>query len=237
MLTAVLWDMDGTLIDSEPYWHDVECEIARAHGGVWTEEMGWLCSGKPVPRVAERMVENGTQLSVDEIGELMIQGVAEREIAHMPWVPDVENVLRSLAKVGVPSVLVTASPRKLAERLMEQAPKGAFIGCVCGDDGLARKPDPAPYLAAAKLLGVDREQRSADDFALAMAHCVAIEDSFTGLQSAAGSGATTLAQTAFMPTDTSQGPQFASIDGYADLTVSRLEDYAARRISRDFPRA
>jgi beta-phosphoglucomutase-like phosphatase (HAD superfamily) len=231
MLTAVLWDMDGTLIDSEPYWHDAEIDIARAHGGVWTEEMGWSCSGKPVPKVAECMVEHGTQLSVDEIGRLMIEGVAEREINHMPWVPGVEDVLRELAAAHVPSVLVTASPRNLAERLIEQAPEGAFIGCVCGDDGVAKKPDPAPYLAAANMLGVDREQSVADDFAFAMAHFVAIEDSFTGLQSAASSGATTLAQTAFMPTDTSQGPQFASIDGYAGLTVARLNHYVEERLA------
>ncbi|WEV63582.1 HAD family hydrolase [Bifidobacterium sp. ESL0732] len=240
MLTAVFWDMDGTLIDSEPYWHDAEIVVSLTHGGFWTEKIGWACSGEPVPRLAARVVKNGVQLPVDEVARLMVKCVGELEKAHMPWIPGVENVLQQLADAKIPSVLVTASPRQLAENLMAQAPKGAFVGCVCGDDHLTAKPDPAPYLAAARLVGIEHETVQSEgnntdvedsDFALAMAHCIAIEDSFTGLESAAASGATTLAQTAFIPTDTSQGPQFASIDGYEDLTVARLENYVSRRIA------
>lgn len=55
-LTAVLWDMDGTLIDSEPYWHESELIIARDAGGDWDKEMAWQCSGTPVPEVARKMI-------------------------------------------------------------------------------------------------------------------------------------------------------------------------------------
>ena len=72
MIKAVFWDMDGTLIDSEPYWHEGEMKIAAAHGGYWDEELAWQGSGTPVPDVARRMVEHGCQLSIEEIGQGMI---------------------------------------------------------------------------------------------------------------------------------------------------------------------
>lgn len=295
MLKAVLWDMDGTLIDSEPYWHEVEMGIAREHGGFWSEDIGWTCSGKPVPQVAQRMIDEGTQLSVDEIGRLMIEGVAQKEAERMPWIPGVEDVLRSLVAAGIPSVLVTASPRRMAENLVRQAPEGAFVGYVCSDDDLPKKPNPAPYLAAAEVIGInvpqeiavangmpvsgsgrpglqlgdgEPSQQSGDsessrqnsgnqsgqqvsdgksdkkvsddkidgisehaDFCRDMARCVAIEDSMTGIQSAAASGATTIAQTGFIKTDTSAGPQFASINGYDGLTAEVLERYAEQRLA------
>ena len=224
-LTAVLWDMDGTLIDSEPYWHESEMLIARDAGGRWNEELAWECSGTPVPSVARRMIALGTRLDAEEIGRRMIGYVARREAERIPWIPGVEDVLRSLVAAGVPSVLVTTSPRSMAENLVRQAPSGAFVGYVCGDDDLPKKPDPAPYRAAARFVGVD-----ADD-ARAMVRCVALEDSMTGLRSASASGATTLAQTRFTRTDVSDGPQFASLDGYEGVDARALEEVVRRRLA------
>ncbi|WEV74129.1 HAD family phosphatase [Bifidobacterium sp. ESL0798] len=282
MLKAVLWDMDGTLIDSEPYWHQVEMDIAGEHGGYWSEEIGWTCSGKPVPQVAQLMIDKGTKLSVPEVGRLMIEGVARKEAEHMPWIPGVEDVLRSLIAAGIPSVLVTASPRRMAENLVRQAPEGAFVGYVCGEDDLPKKPNPAPYLAAAKIVDIKvpegiltangmaartddgaashtgissrisdsdslvnadnrnvsasrRSSESADDtrlvaFRQEMARCIAIEDSMTGIKSAVASGATTIAQTGFIKTDTSAGPQFASINSYDALTAEALNRFVEQRL-------
>lgn len=234
-LKAVLWDMDGTLIDSEPYWHQVEMDIACEHGGFWSEEIGWTCSGKPVPQVAQTMVDHGTKLPPEQIERLMVEGVAREEAERMPWIAGVEDVLRSLAAAHIPSVLVTASPRRMAENLVRQAPEGVFVGFVCGDDDLAKKPDPAPYLAAAKVVGVQASCNGnalqEQDFRREMACCVAIEDSMTGLESAAASGATTIAQTGFIGTDTSHGPQFASIHGYDGLTAQRLNLFVEQRLS------
>ena len=142
MLKAVFWDMDGTLIDSEPYWHEGELKIAADHGGYWDEDLAWQGSGTPVPDVARRMVEHGCKLSIEEIGKGMIDYVAQKEFERIPWIDGVEDVLLSLKEAGVPSMLVTTSPRHLAENLIAQAPAGTFAGYVCGDDDVEKKPVP-----------------------------------------------------------------------------------------------
>ena len=218
MLKAVFWDMDGTLIDSEPYWHEGELKIAADHGGYWDEDLAWQGSGTPVPDVARRMVEHGCKLSIEEIGKGMIDYVAQKEFERIPWIDGVEDVLLSLKEAGVPSMLVTTSPRHLAENLIAQAPDGTFAGYVCGDDDVEKKPSPAPYLAAGRKLGIAPED---------MKYCIAVEDSMSGLRSAAASGATTLGQTGFMRIDNSNGPQFASINGYDGITAATLDATSA----------
>ena len=100
MIKAVFWDMDGTLIDSEPYWHEGEMKIAAAHGGYWDEELAWQGSGTPVPDVARRMVEHGCQLSIEEIGQGMIDYVAQKEFERIPWIEGVEDVLVALRRLA-----------------------------------------------------------------------------------------------------------------------------------------
>ena len=165
-LSAVFWDMDGTLIDSEPYWHDAEIQIAKEHGGEWNEELAWQYSGGSLKDVAEAMIARGTKMGVEEIGNAMVDYVAQKEQIEVPWVPDVLNLLQKLADAGIPSILVSNSPRRLVENIVNHAPKGAFAGYICGDDGYATKPSSEPYLAAGKLLGISAQN---------MKYCIAIE--------------------------------------------------------------
>ena len=220
MVKAVFWDMDGTLIDSEPYWHEGEMKIAAAHGGYWDEELAWQGSGTPVPDVARRMVEHGCQLSIEEIGQGMIDYVAQKEFECIPWIEGVEDVLVALRDAGVPSMLVTTSPRRMAENIMKQS-EGLFAGYVCGDDPYEHKPNPAPYLAAADKLGIARED---------MAKCVVLEDSSVGLQAGAASGATLIAQTGWIRTDTSGLGQFASIESYDGIDAAALDGFVRQRL-------
>ena len=125
MLKAVFWDMDGTLIDSEPYWHAGEMQIAHENGGVWNDELAWNGSGRPVPDVAREIAEHGCTLPVEEIGRRMIEYVTRAEYERIPWIPGTRELLVALRDAGVPSVLVTTSPRNLAENLIAQAPAGA----------------------------------------------------------------------------------------------------------------
>lgn len=220
LLKAVFWDLDGTLIDSEPLWHDGEIEIAHANGGEWTEELGWSVSGTPVPNVAKHMIERGCTLSVEEIDVQLKDYVFQAEVRRLPWIPGVLDVLRSLKKAGIPSMLVTTSPRRMAENIMKQS-DGLFAGYVCGDDPYEHKPNPAPYLAAAAKLGIAPED---------MGECVVLEDSAVGLKAGAASGATLIAQTGWIRTDTSGLGQFASIDSYDGIDAAALDEFVRRRL-------
>ncbi len=219
---AVFWDMDGTLIDSEPYWHQAEVDLAHEHGGDWNADMGWQVSGRPLPKVAKLMRDRGLNVSEDQIPGLLIDGVIAMEARHMPWIDGVRDILASLVEAGIPSILVTTSPRRMARAVVAKAPEGAFADYVCGDDGLAQKPDPAPYLHAASLLGINKPAQ--------MASCLAFEDTLTGINSAVASGATTVAYTGTNPVDTSSGPQFASINSYVGVTLDDLSAMIARRL-------
>ena len=221
---AVFWDMDGTLIDSEPYWHQAEVDLAHEHGGDWNADMGWQVSGRPLPKVAKLMRDRGLNVSEDQIPGLLIDGVIAMEARHMPWIDGVRDILASLVEAGIPSILVTTSPRRMARAVVAKAPEGAFADYVCGDDGLAQKPDPAPYLHAASLLGINKPAQ--------MASCLAFEDTLTGINSAVASGATTVAYTGTNPVDTSSGPQFASMNSYAGVTLDDLSALIAKRLEQ-----
>ena len=221
---AVFWDMDGTLIDSEPYWHQAEVDLARKHGGDWNADMGWQVSGKPLPTVARLMRERGLDLPEDQIPDLLIDGVIAMEERHMPWIEGVHTILTDLVGAGIPSILVTTSPRRMAQAVVAKAPEGAFADYVCGDDGLAQKPDPAPYLHAASLVGINSPDL--------MTSCLAFEDTLTGITSAVASGATTVAYTGTNPVDTSSGPQFASMKSYVGVTLDDLSALIAKRLGR-----
>ncbi|MFT8593559.1 MAG: HAD family phosphatase [Bifidobacterium sp.] len=220
---AVFWDMDGTLIDSEPYWHQAEIEIAHAHGGEWTEELGWQHSGFPVLVCAQALIDHGTRLPAPTIATMMVERVAELEEERMPWIPGTLELLVALAQQNIPSILVTASPRRMAEAAVRQAPEKAFAGFVCGDDDLPKKPDPAPYLQACKVAEVALSE---------IRECIAIEDSKPGLQSAAASGATTIAITGYSRNSNSDGPQFASIETYSQISVAMMSELITMRGSR-----
>ena len=232
LLKAVFWDLDGTLIDSEPYWHEGEMEIAAAHGGYWDEDLAWSCSGTPLDHCAKTMIEHGTNLPPEQIAKAMVDYVAKKEFERVPWTNGVLDVLGSLVDAGIPSVLVTTSPRRLAQNVIDHAPAGAFAGFVCGDDDLPHKPDPATYLAAAKMLGIETGVAGADGAAAlpGIARCVALEDSATGIASAVASGATTIAQLGFNRNAKADGPQCASIDGFAGITAEALNAFIRQRL-------
>ena len=226
VLKAVFWDMDGTLIDSEPYWHESEFYLVKKYGGYWDEDLAWECSGGSLETVANKMISSGTRLTVEEVGKGMVDYVAAREAEHVPWVPGVLDVLENLAKAGIPSILVSNSPRCLVENIVKHAPEGSFAGYVCGDDGFKPKPSAEPYLAAGKMVGI---HGSDEEIAEGMAHCIAIEDSASGLAAAVASGATVIAQTGFSRADVSDSKQHAELNGYAGVTVASLEDLVAQR--------
>jgi HAD superfamily hydrolase (TIGR01509 family) len=179
---AVLWDMDGTLVDTEPYWIAAEHEIVEEHGGTWSDEFAHQLVGNDLLVSAEFIREHSTITwdAVRIVDELLVRVVAQvRE--HVPWRPGARELLDALRAEGVPNALVTMSWRSLADAVVEALPEGAFTTVVTGDEVDHGKPHPEPYHAAARLLGVAPED------------CVAIEDSPTGVRSAVAAGVPTVA--------------------------------------------
>ncbi len=229
VLRAVFWDMDGTLIDSEPYWHESEFYLVKKYGGYWDEDLAWECSGGSLETVANRMIPSGTKLTVEEIGKGMVDYVAAREAESVPWIPGVLDVLKSLTKAGIPSILVSNSPRCLVENIVKHAPDGAFVGYVCGDDGFVPKPSAEPYLAAGRMVGVHGTD---EEIAEQMAHCIAIEDSLAGLTAAVNSGATVIAQTGFSRADIAESKHHAELNGYEGVTAESLENLVLKTLRK-----
>ncbi|USQ78220.1 HAD family phosphatase [Ornithinimicrobium faecis] len=179
---AVLWDMDGTLIDTEPYWMAVETDLIAEAGGTWTHEDAVELVGNSLLRSAEiilaRTPVTGTP---HEVVEILLAGVVARTRERMPWRPGARELLEDCAGLGVPCALVTMSWAPLAEVLLESVPAGTFAAVVTGDQVVHGKPSPDAYLLAAERLGVTP------------ADCIAVEDSPTGVRSATAAGVPTIA--------------------------------------------
>jgi HAD superfamily hydrolase (TIGR01509 family) len=178
---AVLWDMDGTLVDTEPNWGIAELALAERHGGTWTAEQGLELVGYDLLDAARVMrrgmgIDLAPALIVDEMLDDVI-GQVEREV---PWRPGSRELLLSLNQAGVPCALVTMSYTRFVTPILEGLPAGTFSAVVTGDSVARGKPHPEPYLTAARKLDVLASE------------CLAIEDSDTGATSAAAAGCTVL---------------------------------------------
>jgi HAD superfamily hydrolase (TIGR01509 family) len=176
---AVLWDMDGTLVDTEPYWIEAESELVATHGGTWTQEDSLTLVGSDLVAAAIYIRDHGgVRMDPPAIVEALLDGVLARLDDQVPWRPGAVELLGSLQDVGVPCALVTMSYQRFAGPLLRRLPEGAFSAVVTGDLVSNGKPHPEPYLTAASRLGVRPE------------HCLAIEDSHTGATSAEAAGCT-----------------------------------------------
>lgn len=177
---AVLWDLDGTLVDSEPDWMRAEHELADAHGAVWTHEDALSLVGSALPHAGAVLRDRGIALSAEQIVDVLVARVVESLGVGIPWQPGARELLAELRDAGVPCALVTMSYTVIAEQIVAGAPAGTFQVVVTGDTVSNGKPHPEPYITAAELLCVDATR------------CVAVEDSLTGLASAHAAGAQVL---------------------------------------------
>ncbi|MFI7589129.1 HAD family hydrolase [Spongisporangium articulatum] len=207
--SAVLWDMDGTLVDTEPYWIECEYALVEKYGGTWSDAHAHALVGNPLIVSAEYIAQHGgVPLPPEEIVETLLDGVIERVRGHVPWRPGAEALLRQLRAADVPCALVTMSYQRLAKAVVEALPPGTFATVVAGDDVTHGKPHPEPYLTAAARLGVPVEE------------CVAIEDSPTGVASAEAAGAAVLAVAHIVPIE--PGPLRTVEDTLSGWTPQRL---------------
>ncbi len=175
---AVLWDMDGTLIDSEPYWMLSQERLASERGSQWGHEQGLELVGKSLYDSSAIIKESLDirDLSIEQIIDRLTNEVVEQLREKLHWRPGALELLIELKQAGVKTALVTMSMRRMALAVVDQVPFQAFDVVVAGDDVTMGKPHPEPYLRAAELLEVSPE------------HCIALEDSHTGLTSAESAG-------------------------------------------------
>lgn len=206
---AVLWDMDGTLIDTEPFWMAAEVELAQAWDAPWTHDDAAAMVGSPMSVAAAALRARGVGLADDEIRDFLNARVAAGVEERLPWQPGALALLEALRDAGVPQALVTSSYRVLGEPFARRA--GFFGAVVCGDDVTHAKPDPEPYLTAARLLGVDVEA------------CVALEDSRSGVASALASGACTIGIEVVQPVAARPGlSRVATLEDVSLETIARV---------------
>ena len=178
---AVLWDMDGTLVDTEPYWIEAEYALVEEYGGTWSREHALELVGNDLLVSGEYIRRHGgVPLDPAVIVDRLLDGVIARIRQEVPWQAGAVDLLASLKASSVPCALVTMSYERFVEPVLAALPTGSFAAVVTGDAVTVGKPHPEPYLTAASLLGVDPRD------------CVAIEDSNTGAKSAEAAGCTVL---------------------------------------------
>ncbi|GAB3268586.1 HAD family hydrolase [Kineosporia babensis] len=208
---AVLWDMDGTLVDTEPYWMAEEHLLVAEFGGTWTDEDAHSLIGNALIDSAHYIQQHGVTLPAEEIIARLTTGVVRRIEVEVPWRPGARELLFELNELGVPCALVTMSYREMAEAIVGTLPGEFFRFLVTGDEVTHGKPHPEPYLKGAELLG------------LAPAECVAIEDSLTGIASAEAAGVPTLAVQHLVPVPDGPGRTVTpSLAGWTAKDLGKL---------------
>ena len=178
---AVLWDMDGTLVDTEPYWIEAEYALIEKHGGTWSDEHAMNLVGSDLIDSGRYLREHsGIELEPAEIVEELLDRVVIRMGEQIPWRDGAVELLSSLREADTPCALVTMSYRRFVTPMLDALPPDTFRAVVTGDAVSRGKPHPEPYLTAARRLRTAPED------------CLAIEDSNTGARSAEATGATVL---------------------------------------------
>ena len=174
---AILFDHDGTLVDTEPVWAAAKVALAAEFGGTWTEQDTLDCLGLSMQFTLDRLRERGVNLPDEEINNLLVAKVHEA-LAQQPveFLPGIERFLAEVREAQIPAAVVTNAATSVARRTANAAPEGTFSVVIGNDETTHPKPDPQPYLLAAERLGVDPTQ------------CVAIEDSPSGVRSATAAG-------------------------------------------------
>ena len=206
---AVLWDMDGTLVDTEPYWVESEHEVVAKHGGTWSNELAMNVVGFDLLDAGVYIREHsGIDVEPADIVEQLLDRVVRRVEEAVPWRPGAVELLTDLRAHGVPCALVTMSYRRFVAPILAGLPEDTFDAIVTGDAVSQGKPHPEPYLRAAALLDVDP------------ARALAIEDSNTGTRSGVAAGCTVLVVPNHVPV--LEGERRVFVDTLEGLTATTL---------------
>lgn len=213
---AVLWDLDGTLVDTEPLWIQAETDLVTAHGGTWTHEDGMALVGNALLVSGAILVaRSGIDLTPEQVVDGLLDRMVERVRSAPPFRAGARELLAECAAAGVPMALVTMSYTVLATAVLDSLPAGTFGTVVTGDAVVHGKPHPEPYLTATARLGVDPTV------------CVALEDSPPGVASAEAAGCRVLAVPLHLPIPAAAGR--SRVSDLWDVDLAMLSAIAAGR--------
>ncbi|MER7643105.1 HAD family phosphatase [Streptomyces sp. NPDC126522] len=187
-LQAVLLDMDGTLVDTEGFWWDVEVEVFAALGHILDDSWRHVVVGGPMTRSAGFLIEaTGADITLAELSVLLNSGFEDRIGRTLPLMPGAARLLAELAEYEIPTALVSASHRRIIDRVLTLLGPQHFTLTIAGDEVTRTKPYPDPYLLAAAGLGVDP------------ARCAVVEDTATGVAAAEAAGCLVVAVPSVAP--------------------------------------
>ncbi|MEV6762010.1 HAD family phosphatase [Streptomyces sp. NPDC051105] len=187
-LQAVLLDMDGTLVDTEGFWWDVEVEVFAHLGHPLDESWRHVVVGGPMTRSAGFLIEaTGAAITLAELSVLLNDGFEQRIGTALPLMPGAKRLLAELYEQQIPTALVSASHRRIIDRVLTSLGPEHFTLSVAGDEVSRTKPYPDPYLLAAAGLGVDP------------ARCAVVEDTATGVAAAEAAGCQVVAVPSVAP--------------------------------------
>jgi HAD superfamily hydrolase (TIGR01509 family) len=218
--------MDGTIVDTEPYWMEAEHALVAAHGGQWSHAQAMQLVGQSLNFSAGILQEAGVKLERRDIIDTLTGHVISQIRNSVPWRPGARELLDELHTAGIRCALVTMSEAPLAREIVASLPKPYFDFLVTGDTVTQGKPHPEAYLTAVELL---RQQ----DPGLTLHECVALEDSAPGVAAAVASGVVTVAIPHIVPLP--HDPRHAAWDTLQGRTVADLDELVALR--HEFPDA
>ncbi len=179
-MRAVLFDMDGTLVDSEKLWDISLAALYDHHGGRLTPQVrASMVGGSAEDTIRTVYTDLGLEpdpVAMAESDRWLHEYTAELFDGGLPWCPGARELLEALAAERTPMALVTNTQRALTERALNSIGEHYFSASVCGDEVPQGKPAPDVYQRAAALLGLEPSA------------CLAIEDSVTGTAAAESAG-------------------------------------------------
>nr|PZN47790.1 MAG: hydrolase [Actinomycetota bacterium] len=206
---AVLFDMDGLLVDTEPLWYEVETEVVERLGGTWGRaHQERLVGGSMRSTVAYILEVTGADVPPETVAGWMLEGMRSRLARGVELMPGADELLTEVRDAGLRTGLVTSSGRVLADAVLGTIGAGRFDVVVTDDDVARHKPDPEPYLRAARLLG------------LPPGRCVALEDSPNGVAAATAAGCAVVAVPSVLPVE--EAPGRLVVGSLKELSVERL---------------
>jgi HAD superfamily hydrolase (TIGR01509 family) len=187
---AVLFDMDGVLVDSEPIWYDVETALVEGMGGTWSPEDQAKCIGGTVDWFCRYVIElTGSARTPEDVQEEVITSMVTRMTEALTIHDGALELVDAVRARGARTALVTSSYRALVDPALHWLGAHRFDVVVTGDEVTAGKPHPEPYLAACRVLGIEPGA------------AVVIEDSLSGVRSAEAAGCTVVVVPSVAPID------------------------------------